>query len=157
MNRSLAQQPTLNEIATLLIPVNDKHLVLPNVTVAEIIPWQHPEPLDEVPNWLLGHIDWRQLSVPLVSFEAINDEPFAAPAQGRRIAILNGVTGDRRLPFCGIATSGMPRLLRVLADEVADDQDTSAGPAECYRVMVSGERASIPDVGYIESKLLQWI
>src|SRR5690606_10648322 len=100
-----------------------------------------------------GRLTWRKLEVPLVSFEAINDEAFAAPAEGRRIAILNNVTGDPELPFCGIVTAGVPRLLRVLADEIGPDTDESAGPAELSRVVVAGERASIPDVAYIEAQL----
>lgn len=154
MNGQLARQPTINEIATLMVPVNGRHLVLPNVTVAEILPWREPETLEDVPTWLLGTLAWRNTEVPLVSFEALNDEPFAAPAAGRRIAILNNVTGDPNLPFCGVVTAGLPRLLRVLADEIAVDTDSVPGPAERARVLVSGEKGAIPDVAYIEQQVL---
>lgn len=150
-------QPEINQIATLLTPVSGKLLVLPNVTVAEIIPFREPRAEEDVPTWYLGRIQWRSSSVPVVSFEAINDEPFASQGRHRRIAILNNVTGDPNLPFCGIVTEGLPRLMRVMADEIVEDPDSPAGPAETLRVFVSGERAAIPDVAFIQNRVLDLV
>lgn len=146
----LQVQPAVNQIATLLIPVNGKHLVLPNVNVAEIIPYREPVVGDDVPNWYLGRFSWRSTEVPLIAFEAINDEPFVSRQRNRRIAILNNVTGNPLLPFCGIVTEGLPRLMRLMAEEIAQDPDAVPGPAELARVLVNGERASIPNVAYIQ-------
>ena len=155
MNSMLQTQPVVTQIATLLIPVGGKQLVLPNVAVAEIIPFIDPIPEDDVPTWYLGRFTWRNTQVPLVSFEAINDEPFAGRSQNRRIAILNNVIGDPTLPFCGILTEGLPRLMRLLPDEIANDAESIVGPAEIGRVFVNGERASIPNVVYIQHQLLR--
>lgn len=155
MNTMLQTQPAVNQIATLLIPVSGKHLVLPNVNVAEIIPYREPVPEEDVPSWYLGRFTWRATDVPLISFEAINDEPFAGSGHHRRIAILNNVIGDPTLPFCGIVTEGLPRLLRLLAEEIIEDPEFQAGPAELARVLVNGERASIPDVIYMQQQLLK--
>jgi len=148
----LQTQPAVTQIATLLIPVSGKHLVLPNVSVAEIIPYVPPVPEEDVPNWFLGCFTWRNIRVPLISFEAINDEPFAARSGNRRIAILNNVTEDASLPFCGIVTEGLPRLMRLVPEEIAEDLEYPAGPAEVSRVLVNGERASIPNVAYIQQE-----
>lgn len=151
----LQSQPAVTQIATLLIPVSGRQLVLPNVNIAEIIPYVAPTPVDDVPTWYLGSFLWRSTHVPLVVFEAINDEPFASPLPNRRIAILNNVIGDPMLPFCGIVTEGLPRLMRLLPEEIAVDTEVPAGPAEIARVLVNGERASIPDVAYIQNQLLK--
>lgn len=155
VNSMLQTQPVVTQIATLLIPVGGKQLVLPNVNVAEIIPYSEPTPEEDVPTWYLGCFTWRATRVPLVSFEAINDEPFAHRATNRRIAILNNIIGDAALPFCGILTEGLPRLMRLLPDEVAEDTDAIIGPAELARVLVNGERASIPNVVYIQHQMLK--
>jgi chemosensory pili system protein ChpC len=146
-----------NELATLLLPVNGKQLVLPNVTVAEVIPYVAPQPEDDVPNWYVGHFAWRNINVPLVSFEAINEEPFVSQSSDRRIAVLNGLIDGQKLPFCGIVTEGMPRLMRVMPDEIITDEELDAGPSELARVLVSGERAAIPDVDYIQESVLKII
>jgi chemosensory pili system protein ChpC len=155
VNSMLQTQPAVTQIATLLIPVGGKQLVLPNVNIAEIIPYCAPTPVDDVPNWYLGCFAWRGTQVPLISFEAINDEPFASPVQNRRIAILNNVTGDPTLPFCGIITEGLPRLMRLLPEEIAEDTESTVGPAEAARVLVNGERASIPNVAYLQNQILK--
>ena len=155
VNSMLQTQPVMTQIATLLIPVGGKQLVLPNVTVAEIIPFADPVPEDDVPTWYLGCFTWRNTRVPLVSFEAINDEPFAGRSHNRRIAILNNVIGDATLPFCGIVTEGLPRLMRLLPDEIVNDEEAIVGPAEIGRVLVNGERASIPNVAYIQQQVLR--
>ncbi|MDB6063422.1 MAG: chemotaxis protein CheW [Verrucomicrobiaceae bacterium] len=157
MINMLQTQPTVTQIATLLIPVSGKHLVLPNVNVAEIIPYIPPFTEEDVPNWFLGCFIWRNTRVPLISFEAINDEPFAAQGGNRRIAILNSVIGDPRLPFCGIVTEGLPRLMRLLPEEIAEDAENAPGPAEIARVLVNGERASIPNVAFIQHEAKQLI
>lgn len=150
---TLPQQPTVNQISTLLIPVSGKLLVLPNVSVAEIIPYREPERDEDVPNWYLGELEWRAVRVPVVSFEAINDEPFATPGRQRRIAILNAVDASADLPFFAFVTEGLPRLMRVMADEIGRDDNGPTGPAEICRVLVAGERAAIPDVAYIQQQL----
>lgn len=155
MNSMLQTQPVMTQIATLLIPVGGKQLVLPNVTVAEIIPFIDPVAVDDVPTWYLGCFTWRNTQVPLIAFEAINDEPFATRSYNRRIAILNSVIGDPALPFCGILTEGLPRLMRLLPDEIANDEEAIVGPAEIGRVFVNGERASIPNVAYIQQQVLR--
>lgn len=155
MSGQLQSSNAVNEIATLLIPVSGKLLVLPNVAVAEVINFREPTPEDDVPTWYLGKLEWRTVEIPVVSFEAINDEPFQGGSGDRRIAILNNITGDAALPFCGVVTTGAPRLMRVMADEIATDPDFQPGPAELARVMVSGERAAIPDVEFIENEVLK--
>ncbi|WP_101758536.1 chemotaxis protein CheW [Oceanicoccus sp. KOV_DT_Chl] len=142
-----------NELATLLIPMNGKQLVLPNVSVAEIIPFVKPTAKEGSPAWFLGYFSWRNTEVPLVSFESLNDESFQSQSVGKRIAVLNGLVDDR-LPFCAIVTEGMPRLMRVLPNEVSNDESVTIGPAELARVLVSGEEAVIPNVDFIQQQTL---
>lgn len=144
---------TATELATLLIPVSGRQLILPNVTVAEIIPFTEPDLEDDVPTWFLGYFIWRSQKIPLISFEAINDEPFLSQSSQRRIAVLNGLAGDQ-LPFCGIVAEGAPRLMRVMPDEIVNDESQVVGPAELARIMVSGEPAAIPDVEYIQQQMI---
>lgn len=144
-----------NELATLLIPMHGKQLVLPNVTVAEVIPYVKPESRDDAPSWYLGTFPWRNQDIPIVSFEALNEEPFVSNSQSRRIAVLNGLIDNQRLPFCAMVTEGMPRLMRVMADEVSVDEEADTGPCEIGRVIVNGERAVIPNIDKLQEEVLK--
>jgi chemosensory pili system protein ChpC len=154
MSGELQSAIAANELATLLIPMSGKQLVLPNVTVAEIIPYVEPQADDDKPDWYLGAFNWRNIEVPLISFEAINGESTNSPTRDRRIAVLNGLVDNQRLPFCGIVTAGVPRLMRIMPDEVSTDEGATTGPSELSRVLVSGEKAAIPNVDFIQQEVL---
>ena len=82
MSAEIQSTITANELATLLIPMSGEQLVLPNVTVAEIIPYIEPQAHNDKPDWYLGVFNWRNIDVPLVSFETINGES-ADNSQGK--------------------------------------------------------------------------
>lgn len=157
MSRQVQSANVPNELATLLIPMHGKQLVLPNVTVAEVIPFIEPEPVADKPSWFLGTFPWRNLDIPVVSFEGLNEEPFVSQSRSRRIAVLNGLVDGQRLPFCAMVTEGMPRLMRVMADEVSADEESEVGPCELGRVIVNGERAVIPNVDHLQDEVLRVI
>ncbi len=129
MNAPLQSSSAVNELATLLIPISGRQLVLPNVTVAEIIPYMEPQADSDKPDWFLGMFTWRNTGVPLISFEKINGETTVENATNPRIAVLNGLVDGRKLPFCGIVTTGAPRLMRIMSDEISTVEDADYGPA----------------------------
>jgi chemosensory pili system protein ChpC len=155
MSGQVQSASAVNELATLLLPVNGKQLVLPNLTVAEIIPYQDAEDVADMPDWYLGMMLWRNQKIPLISFDAINGETIDSPSPDQRIAVINSINDDERLHFFGVVTEGVPRLMRVMADEMSTDAGEEPGPAELSRVMISGERAAIPDIDYIHNELLK--
>ncbi len=155
MNEDILADQNLAELATLLIPIEGSHLILPNVSVAEILDFESPSAKDDVPTWYLGWLHWRTTRVPVISFEALNDQPFKSNTNDAKIAIINGISDNELLPFWGIVTRGAPRLMRVTSQEIVEDRETSAGPAEQMLVSVHGEPATIPDITWIEQQVLK--
>ena len=47
------------DIRGVLIQVAGGRLLLPNATIAEVMSYADPEPIDDTPDWLLGRIRWR--------------------------------------------------------------------------------------------------
>ncbi len=157
----MSRQPALEkmqitEVASLLIPVVDRLLLIPTVTVAEMVPYQEPMHNPEAPDWYLGDIGWREQQVPLISFEVINGEPKPSYRTGCRIAILNNTGVDENLPFLGLATQGIPRLSRVKADEIQEMEGKKLKRFELMAVMHAGESVIIPDVGALEQAMSEF-
>ena len=140
-----------DEVASLLIPMVGRPMLLPNVAVAEIVPWVEPEKQDNAPEWFLGNVSWRGVDVPLVSLELMNDTDVDEAYSGDRIAVLNGVGGTKK-EFYAVSVQGLPRLIRVFGEEVSGDEQLSE-PAYDMNVLVSGERAMIPDLDYVEKQI----
>ena len=140
------------QIASLLIPMVGRPLLLPNVAVAEIVPWQEPVKLEGKPYWVLGEVEWRGIKVPVISLELMNDPELEDAYQGNRLAVLDGV-GQTDKPFYALSVQGIPRLVRVFPDEVGNEQDATEEKSYAMHVQVSGERVVIPDLVAVEKEL----
>lgn len=152
LNQTTLLGATTGTIACLLAPIAGRQLLLPNVTVADVLPPTDllPPPAD-APAWLRGHILWREAPVPVVAFEVLNGEP--APREYQRIAILNSITGKSQSPFYGVLVQGAPRLAKVKIAELEDLESAPVGPVEFLQVRYSGELAVIPDLDALEARL----
>lgn len=143
--------PESEIISSLYLPITDGKLVLPNVSVAEVIEYSRPTMREGFPHYYLGDISWRGIDVPLLSFEEINGGSRPPKNTEVRIAVLNNVgTDSKKLPFVAIVTQGLPRLVKVSEDIIQQAVDSTL-PAEHSRIRVDGEDAIIPNLSYLES------
>ncbi|HKK13947.1 MAG TPA: chemotaxis protein CheW [Gammaproteobacteria bacterium] len=138
-------------VRSLLIPLQGRNLLLPNVAVAEIVSYQAPESVADAPQWLLGSIAWRGRRVPLVHCEALCGEDADGDAPTRRIAVVNTVRSDGRLPFYAVLTAGIPRLLRVERNMIEPLEEPSPEDAWVSRARLQGEEVVIPFMEQLES------
>ncbi|MBV2134092.1 chemotaxis protein CheW [Pseudomonas sp. MAP12] len=152
MNQAPAAGTTPQTLSSLLLPLTDRTLLVPSVALAELINQRPAEPRIGVPDWYLGDIIWRDLRLPLLSFEtASSGTPPAAPAPGARIAVINALGGRPHLKFFALLVQGIPRPHKL---------DASLAPAgaplaalELDSAQVEGGVARIPDLVGLEQKL----
>lgn len=141
---------TVVDLSALLLPVTGQLLVLPSVVVAEIIKRRELVRPPGAPEWLLGYVKWHQESVPVLSFEALNDDAIADPDSGSRIVIFATISDDLSLRHYALLARGVPNLLRLTDVDVQPLDSAITGPAERMKVRVYGQQAAIPDIDYIE-------
>lgn len=153
--RKVANQ-AVSEVSSLLIPLLDRHLLVPTVTVAEMVAYRTPQRDPEAPSWYLGDIVWREQRVPLVSYEVMCGEAMPSYDMNCRIAVLNNTGVDESLPFLGLATQGIPRLSRVKSDEIDEMEGAPAQRFDLMHVIHAGEPVVIPDVGGLEQAFLDY-
>lgn len=152
---NMSQEP-IDEVASLLIPMVGRMLLLPTVSVAEMVSWSYPVPALNSPDWFLGMFSWREQQVPLLSFEVINGEA-QTPIHARcRVAILNNTGESDDLPFIAIATQGIPRLARVNDREITEIASAGKKSFELMHVSLAGELAVIPNVSALEQAFLAY-
>ena len=138
----------------LLIPLQEEKLLLPNTAVAEVITYVNPEPIENAPEWLMGKISWRDVHIPLVSFELLSGLT-ETNAGTRRIAVLNTLNGDQRVPYIALLMQGIPQLRMIQEDNIVDVDIESDKNAIARIVKVNDEQVLIPDLDDIESRLKQ--
>ena len=145
------------EVPSLLVPFGGATLLFPTVSIAEMVGYQNPEPVDGSPPWLLGEVSWRNQVVPVICYEVLNGQPFPGIAENSRLAVVNATGLDENLGFFGMLTQGIPHLTRVTQSELDVNEGTEAMRYDKLPVIVSGEMAVIPDVKAVEEAYLDWL
>lgn len=142
-------------ISSLLLPLKEKQLLLPNVSVAEIIPFSQLLTTASPAKWILGQVSWRGLSVPVVCYELINDKPAPAPNTEARFAIVNGILGHAKLPYYAILIQGLPKPVRINQEDLQSVEGIENDEYDACAVNIeqSGE-ATIPDLDKLEAALV---
>lgn len=146
----------LEELYSLLIPLAGDKLILPRLSVAEVMGYARPLPVRGSPNWLLGLTTWQGQEIPLVSFEGLCGRKIPERANRTRIVVLYSIGAHMDPPVFALMTQGYPYLVRVNASVLGTDDEDSYGddtPVLC-RVRMANERPVIPDLEAIEEKLL---
>ena len=140
----------VTELSCVVIPLENSQLLLPNVCVAEILPWRRVKALSETPPWCLGLLGWRGEMVPVVRFETLNGKPGPARKQGRCMVVMNRARNAKGLPFYALAAEGLPRLVQLTAEDLSNEA-CRLGPAESVVVKLGTETAVIPNLNAIET------
>jgi len=143
-------------LACVLIPVQDQLLLLPNVSIAEIVDLTDTPDKASSKTGILGRFHWRGMDLPIVSYESANGGEVPETGSGRgRILVLNSI-GDShdKLPFIALATQGIPRQAKIEETQLKPRKDNT-GPADVMAVDYDGEAAVIPNLEYLEKLALE--
>jgi chemosensory pili system protein ChpC len=154
LNKVVLDGNTSRDLSTLLLPMVGRTLLVPNVSVAEIMEYMPATPCDGVPDWYMGTLSWRTTQIPLVSYEKMNVTEFNLSGAEKRIAVFNGINNSGKLPFWGMVTQGIPRQMRVMSEELRWNEEIQVGVADRDGVLVNGEQAIIPDLDFIEEQII---
>jgi chemosensory pili system protein ChpC len=150
MSQAVTTQNSANSLTGLLLPLADRTLLVPNVALAELIPYRAPQASQGLPAWLLGQVAWRDLRLPLLSFEAAaGGEARIGP--GARVAVLNALGGRPHVKFIALLLQGIPRSLKLEADLPRANAPLAA--LELDSVQLGTDVAKIPDLVALEQML----
>lgn len=144
------QQQT-SQLTGLLLTLTDRLLLLPNTAIAELVNYREVQPAQNVPSWLLGQVAWRDLQLPLLSFETASSET-AVSTEGARIVIVNAIGGRTDFRFFAMLIQALPRSVRI-DSSLPRLTNEPLQPLELAAVSVEGEVAKIPDLIALEQKL----
>ncbi len=143
------------EIPCLFVPMMSRPLLIPNASVAEVVTYVKIRKVTPAPKWHLGVVEWRHIFLPLMSLEGLNDQPVVEPSVRSRILIINGILGDPRIPFYALMVHGIARSIRV-KDSDLQYEESEVGPADLMNVIFLGDKLVVPNLEYIETKILEY-
>lgn len=139
-----------DNLRCLLMTSNHKTLIVPYTSVAEVIPFVNPTPLKEGPEWLMGKIDWRGVSIPIVSFDKIDLNSLKLSTRlNLHIAIFNRLADISNLDFIGLVIEGIPQMSRLKAKDFELVKHTP-GNFLSMEILINKKPAFIPNIEWIE-------
>jgi chemosensory pili system protein ChpC len=142
------------QVRSLWIPLREVNMLLPHVAVAEVGSFRVPAEQPDTPDWLLGGIDWRGETIPVISLELLCGDEFPANPVYSRLVIVNSVHADSPLRHYAIVAAALPRSVQIDGDSV-DDFESCQLPAIHCRVYIGRDQAVIPNLDYLEELLEQ--
>ena len=147
----------IRDIRGVLISVNQGRLLLPNASVAEVITFSEPEPVEHAPAWMLGQIRWRGWRLPLVSFARIAGTHSEGAAIGTKVIVIKALGGDPKLPYFALVAQGFPRLVTISRDNmIVDSEHREVMPDGIrLRVMFNDDVALVPDLDAAERMIVE--
>lgn len=137
------------EIRSVLVPVTEAELLLPNASIAEIVAYSHPDPIDPAPDWLLGNVLWHGWQVPVLAFGILTEHNDTEPVDGAKICITKSLIQNDRMPYIGILAQGFPRLVTVTEAALTKVPDSSTHIATAGKVIIGDREAWMPDLDRI--------
>ncbi|MEJ2041756.1 MAG: chemotaxis protein CheW [Reinekea sp.] len=147
----------VNVVSSLLVPLQNKNLLVPNVMIAEVVGMQHLQPIGSAPPWALGNVEWRGELIPVISFEIANSQVRGRDTSSARLAIFNTIGNRTRYHFFAVLVQGIPRMMKLTDMEVREDVQASVGEAEKMAVITQLGKAVIPNLDYLESLLAKLV
>ena len=152
MSQAVATTPTASSTLTgLVVPLNDRSLLLPNVALAELMPYRAPLAIQGMPAWMLGQVAWRDLRLPLLSFEAASDGQ-AQIGSTARVAVINALGGRPHVKFLALLVQGIPRSVKLESNLAR--ANVPLAPLELDAVSIADSVLKIPDLMALEQMLV---
>ena len=146
-----------SSFTAMYLPLQMDGLLLPDVTVVEILKIKNISPLLKTPEWLIGTVSWRGEALPLISFESLNGAATVDPKTITRVAIINGTADNSHLPYYAVVISDTPSLHEISEGDIEMCVGRPRGRAEAMSVSVNDLVAGVPNIEWVEQHLLAYI
>lgn len=151
----MASTESDNALEAYVISLQKRELLVPGTAIAEILPYEPLQRVQDTPHWFLGVLGWRGVQVPVVSFEmlSVTRASFSfASVSSASLVVLRALGGTDELAWFALVAQTPPRAVRVRSEQLFDTEDP-AEETELMKVTFQEELVSIPDLDFIEERI----
>lgn len=146
-------------VKCVILTLRSENVMVPNAAVAEIISARDTSRVDNAPNWYVGRMPWRDVDVPLVSFEAAAGYEAKNVNLNTQVAVLYATNKDAKYPYLGLVISGVPHVSSFSKEQIITDPEAllegDDHPMVAQKTRINGAAVSILDIDAIESMVIE--
>lgn len=151
----MSESDLIMELPTFVVPLQKSKILIPNATVAEIIPYEPLQRVQDSPDWFLGFLDWRGVQVPVASFEMLTVKRASfslVSVSSASLVVLRAISGHGDFDYIAIVAQSLPTLIRLTEDQLFETGELPA-KTELLRARYLDEIISVPDFDYMEKEI----
>jgi len=145
-------------IPCMLIPLKQHYLLLPNTTIAEVIPMpSNIEPIDNRPDFYLGNYQWHQQQLAIIDLENLVENNAVDTSDANKLCVLYSINNGNAIGAYALPCHGAPQLIHLneSALKLADTAENSDF-LHC-RIHIANKTAYIPNLDHLEATICQHI
>ena len=137
----------------MLIPLQRHYLLLPNSSIAEVIPRTGvAEPRSSDESWL-SYISWQNREIPVVQLESLLSGSDEVLSDGNRLCIINGINPQANIQSYAIPCNGSPQLITLNQAALRLTHDDNTSPYLHCQIKISNKVAFIPNLDQLETAI----
>ena len=148
--------PGPEQLEVYILEMQKQAVILPGDVIAEIIPYEPLQRMEDTPEWFLGLLGWRGIQVPVASFEMLTVERASfslMSVASASLVIVRGDTDQALLPFYALVAQTHP-VAHEIIDEMLLGTEGTIQRTEIAKVRFNNDVLSVPNLGYLEEALL---
>ena len=137
---------TAIELRGVLLPLKAHQLLLPNLSMLEVIGYRQAEAVNDSPDWLIGMINWNQRRIPLIGFDYFLTNALPEPGYRARIALCYNPEANSQIPLLAILCDAVPHLARLNNETLKDLDDNAITQMMLKKARYMDEIVWVPDL-----------
>lgn len=148
----MADKPT-DFIPCILIPLKQHYLMLPNSTIAEIIPMPRlSEANSSAPFWV-GQYQWQDTSLAVIDLDSLIEQVPSSCGDANKLCILRGINTSVELSGYAVPCYGAPQLIHLTESALKIVEDVASSAYIHCQIRVGNKIAYIPNLDNIEAEI----
>jgi len=142
----------------MLIPLQQHYLLLPNSTLAEVIPSPRLIKKDSTkPDFWIGECDWHSQTIPIIDLEGLVENKPSNTADANKLCVVHGINTSANISIYSLPCYGVPQLIHLTESALKLVENTVESDYIYYQIQVGNKVAYIPNLDAIETTLSQQI
>lgn len=149
---------TDDPVQCVILPQFQGNLLLPRVSVVEVVNGQDMDIVVDLQGGVIGKMQWRGWTVPLVSFEAASGGSTPKFNSETKSVILHSPADDSARPYIAVTVQGNPKAIEVQESQLKVITGTESNDFVQSKVWINAEfEAVIPDLSMLVTYTSQYI
>src|SRR5690554_6432455 len=142
-------------IHCMLIPLRQYYLLLPNPTIAEVIPLPRMTDSDIGSAEYIGQFFWRDQPLQVIDLEVLTgcEQEQQSNRQINKLCVINGINSNAKIKQYAVACCGTPQLITINETALQPANDIMNSDWLYYQIKIGSNVAFIPKLDHIEKHL----